>query len=178
MHFLLYVCLPTSEAKTSLQARKRVFCYLCKENFVHNGRFGGLCDYFLVGGRYSGMLNMLRLKHHHPRKYTEYLTQTCVGSGLKAKEVYKIFKKCFPKHEGMNPFIRDNFRVHGYPDDAQIIDEVLFAELKSGFSDYVSCAHPFNKPNVIFTDLCEDEWPSDAKSGVGRHWVVVIDYHD
>ena len=178
MHFLLYVCLPTSEAKTSLQARKRVFCYLCKENFVHNGRFCGLCDYFLVGGRYSGMLNVLRLKHHHPRKYREYLTQTRVGVGLKAKEACKIFKNCFPKYEGVNPFFRDHFRVHGYPDDAQIIDEVLFTELKDGFSEEVNFAIPFKKPNVIFTDLCEDEWPSDAKSEVGRHWVVVIDYHE
>ena len=176
MHFLLYVCLPTNEAKTSLQARKKVFCYLCKENFIHNGRFCGLCDYFLVGGRYSGMLNVLRLKHQHPHKYKQYLTQS--HAALDAKQVYKVFKKCFPDYNGKNLFYRNNFRVHGYPDDAQIIDEVLFAELKHGFSDEVSFGLPFEKPNVIFTDLCEDEWPVDAKSEVGRHWVVLIDYHD
>lgn len=176
MHFLLYVCLPTSEAKTSLQARQRVCRYLSEEQFIHNGRFCGLCDYFLVGGRYSGMLNMLRLKHHHPRKHKQYLTHT--NKVLNAKEVHKVFKDCFPGYDGMNPVNRKNVRVHGYPDDAQIIDEVLFKELKNGFSEEVSFALPFEKPNVIFTDLDEDEWPSDAKSEVGRHWVVVIDYHE
>lgn len=176
MHFLLYVCLPTDKAKTSLQARKRVCDYLCKENFVHNGRFCGLCDYFLVGGRYSGMLNILRLKHHHPRQYKKYLYNTKFI--FDTKEVYKVFKNCFPDYDGMNPFCRNNFRFLGYPDDAQIIDEVLFAELKHGFNEEVSFGIPFQKPNVIFTDLDEDEWPTDPKSEAGRHWVVVIDYHE
>lgn len=176
MHFILYVCLPTVKAKTSLQARKRVCRYLSEEQFVHNGRFCGLCDYFLVGGRYSGMLNMLRLKHHHPRQYKKYIAQ--INKALNAKEAYKVFKNCFPEYNGMNPFYRNNFRVHGYPDDAQIIDGVLFAELKHGFSEEVSFGLPFEKPNVIFTDLCEDEWPVDEKSEVGRHWIIVIDYHE
>ena len=78
----------------------------------------------------------------------------------------------------MNPVYRHNVRSHGYPDDAQIMDEVLFAELKQSFSENVSFALPFEKPNVIFTDLCEDEWLADPTIGIGRHWVVVIDYHD
>ncbi len=39
------------------------------------------------------------------------------------------------------------------------MDEVLFAALKDGFDEYVTNAIPFEKPNVIFTDLGEDEWP-------------------
>jgi len=31
---------------------------------------------------------------------------------------------------------------------------------------------------VIFTDLGEDDWLDERQCGVGRHWVVVIDYHD
>jgi len=119
---------------------------------------------------------MLRLKHHHPRKYKQYLTQAHVG--LKAKEAYKIFKHCFPDYDGINPVYRHNVRFHSYPDGAQNIDEVLFAELRHGFNEEVSFGLPFQKPNVIFTDLCEDEWPTDSKSEVGRHWVVVIDYHE
>ena len=122
------------------------------------------------------MLNMLRLKHHHPRKYKQYLTQAHVG--LDAKAAYKVFKHCFPDYDGMNPVYRHNVRFHGYPDDAQIMDEALFAALKDGFDEYVTHAIPFKKPNVIFTDLGEDEWPAAPASGIGRHWVVVIDYHD
>ncbi len=122
------------------------------------------------------MLNMLRLKHNHPRKYKQYLTKTHVG--LDAKAAYKVFKHCFPNYDGMNPVYRHNVRFHGYPDDAQIMDEVLFGALKQGFNEDISFALPFERPNVIFTDLDEDEWPADPTSGVGRHWVVVIDYHE
>jgi hypothetical protein len=68
--------------------------------------------------------------------------------------------------------------IYGYPDDAQIMDEVLFAALKHGFDEYVTSAIPFEKPNVIFTDLGENEWPLERASVVGRFWAVVIDYHD
>mgnify|MGYP000969252536 CR=1 FL=1 len=176
MHFLLYVCLPIDQAKTSLQARRRVCQYLIEEQFIHNGRFCRVCDYFSMGGRYSGMLNMLRLKHHHPQKYKQYLAQAHIG--LDAKEVHKVFKHCFPDDHGMKPVCRNNVRFHGYPDDAQIMDEVLFTELKQGFNEDVTFALPFERPNVIFTDLCADEWPVEPTSGIGRHWVVVIDYHE
>ena len=176
MHFLLYVCLPTDEARTSIQARRRVCRYLSEEHFVRSGRFCGMCDYFLVGGRYSGMLNLLRLKQHQPRVFKQFLARYRDVSEIKA--VSELFKRYFPKYDGRDLIYRSNVRFHGYPDDAQIMDEDLFAELKDGFDEYVTNAIPFEKPNVIFTDLGEDEWPADSKSGVGRHWVVVIDYHD
>jgi hypothetical protein len=56
MHFLLYVGLPVEEARTILQAGKKVCRYLEREHFVRRGRFCGQCDYFSVGGRYSGIM--------------------------------------------------------------------------------------------------------------------------
>ncbi len=176
MHFLLYVCLPIDKARTSLQARRRVYQYLEKEHFIHNGRFCGMCDYFSVGGRYSGMLNLLRLKQRYPRVFKRFLARYRDISGEEA--ALEVFKHFFPKYKGMNPLYRPKFRIYGYPDDAQIMDKTLFAVLKGGFDEYVTNAIPFEKPNVIFTDLGEDEWPVDKTSGVRRHWVVVIDYHD
>jgi len=176
MHFLLFVCLPVEKARTSLQARRGVCKYLSKEQFVHNGRFCGMCDYFLVGGRYSGMLNLLRLKQQHPRIFKRFLTR--YQNRSEVGSAYEFFRLCFPEYKGMKPLYRPKFRIYGYPDDAQIMDEVLFAALKDSFDEYVTNAIPFEKPNVIFTDLDEDEWPVDAINGVGQHWVVVIDYHD
>jgi hypothetical protein len=176
VHFLLYVCLPTDKARTSLQARRRVCQYLTEEQFMHDGRFCGMCDYFLVGGRYSGMLSLLRLKQHHPRIFKRFSAQYRDIS--EAKAAYELFRRSFPEYQGMNPLYRPKSRIYGYPDDAQIMDEVLFAALKDGFDEYVTNVVSFEKPNVIFTDLGEDEWPVDAIIGVGRHWVVVIDYHD
>ena len=53
MHGVLYVCLPRFEAKTSPQARRKVCGYLEDEGFALQCRFGGHCDYFSVGGRWS-----------------------------------------------------------------------------------------------------------------------------
>lgn len=176
MHFLLYVCLPVEEAKTSLQARKRVCRYLEREHFVSRGRFCGKCDWFKVGGRYSGMLSLLRLKHQHPRIFKRFLKLELEIKD--PQEGQNLFARLFPQYKGDNPFYRGRLGFYGCSDDAQIMDETLFAELKDGIDEYVTNAIAFERPNVIFTDLVEEEWPADPAGGVGRHWVVVIDYHD
>lgn len=177
MHFLLYVCLPVEEAKTSLQARKRVFRYLNREHFVSRGRFCGQCDWFCIGGRYSGMLNMLRLKNQHPRKFKKIEKEYDAWHGF-GTQVPDLFKSCFPDYEGMIPIFRDEIDEYGYPDDAQLMDEELLAELKEGFNEYVTAVFAFEKPSVIFTDLGENEWNDiEGSAGPGTHWVVVIDYH-
>ena len=51
MHGVLYVCLPRSEARSSLQARKKVCEYLTQEGFDRQLRFAGHGDYFSVGRR-------------------------------------------------------------------------------------------------------------------------------
>jgi hypothetical protein len=176
MHFLLYICLPTEEAKTSLQARRQACRYLKQEHFVSGGRFCGQCDYFSVGGRYSGMLTLLRLKHHHPREFQQFLKQ--YQRARKPGAALSFFKKAFPNFEGRIPINRSEVDFYGDQDDGQIMDEVLFAELKDGFDEYVTQAIAFEKPNVIFTDLDETEWPEEAETAVGRHWVVTVEYHD
>jgi hypothetical protein len=176
MHFLLYVCLPVEEAKTSLQARRRACRYLKQEHFISAGRFCGHCDYFSVGGRYSGMLTLLRLKGQHLKEFRLFLKQYReTQTPLAAR---KLFKKCFPNFGETIPVARSEVGFDGYQDDAQLLDEILFAQLKAGFAEYVTNAVAFEKPNVIYTDLDETEWPETAENAVGRHWVVVIAYHD
>lgn len=175
MHFLLYVCLPVEEAKTSLKARRRVCRYLAQEHFVRAGRFCGYCDYFSVGGRYSGMLTLLRLKGQHTREFRLFLKQY---RKTKASLGGKLFKKCFPNFGGRIPVGRFDVEFDGYEDDAQLMDEILFAQLKAGFNDYVTNAVAFEKPNVIFMNMDESLWPKTVKDAVGRYWVVAIAYHD
>jgi hypothetical protein len=175
MHFLLYVCLPAEEAKTSLQARRKACRYLVQEHFVGAGRFCGHCDYFSVGGRYSGMLTLLRLKGLHPREFLLFLKQY---RETEASLGCKLFKKSFPNFSGRIPVGRFDVEFDGYEDDAQLMDKILFAQLKAGFNDYVTNAVAFEKPNVIFTDLDETQWPKTVKDAAGRYWVVAIAYHD
>ncbi len=178
MHFLLYVCVPTDEARTSLQARRRVCRYLNKEHFISKGRFCGYCDYFSVGGRFAGTLNLLRFKHHHPRKYKQLLVKyPSDRSGIPIEEANELIRSWFSEYKDIDIFYKNNRSLYGNEDDAQIIDEVLFEELKDGFDELVTYSHPFEKPNVIFIDLDEEEWRRDPKIVIGRQWVVVIDYH-
>lgn len=178
MHFLLYVCVSSDEARTSLQARRRVCQYLKKEHFISKGRFCGYCDYFSVGGRFSGMLNLLRFKHHNPRKYKQLLNKYPKNCGIPIKDANDLISRWFPEYKDMDIFYENNRSLYGYEDDAQIIDEVIFQELKDGFDEYVTHSHSFEKPNVIFVDLNEFEWMNDPKIVIGRQWVVVIDFHD
>jgi hypothetical protein len=176
MHFLLYVCLPVEEAKTSLQARRRACRYLEQEHFVTAGRFCGHCDYFSVGGRYSGMLTLLRLNGLHPREFRLFLRRYRETKTLLAGS--RLFKKSFPSFCERIPVARPDVGFDGYQDDAQLLDKILFAQLKSGFNEYVTNAVAFERPNVIFTSLDESQWPTTVEDAVGRHWVVAIAYHD
>jgi hypothetical protein len=160
MHFLLYVCLPVEEAKTSLQARRRACRYLEKEHFVSVARFCGHCDCYSVGGRYSGMLTLLRLKGLHTREFRLFLKQY---RETKASLAAKLFKKCFPNFGGRIPVGRFDVEFDGYEDDAQLMDEILFAQLKAGFDRDVTNAVAFEKPNVIFTDLDDFQWPKTVE---------------
>jgi hypothetical protein len=180
MHAVLYVCIPAIEARNSLQARKKVCEYLIEENFNTQGRFGGHCDYFSVGGRrWSGRLQLLRLRSEQPKVLDRFWKKyQRVSSDEDAAEIRRQFKKSFPDYRGRLPFDREDPGFYGHPDDAQIMDEPLFRLLKGGFSDCVDYSHEINEPNVIFTfDEGDDAvWPGNKKEAA-EFWVVVIDYH-
>ena len=179
MHGVLYVCLPRSQARSSLQARKKVREYLTQEGFDTQLRFSGRCDYFKVGGRWSGSLSLLRLQYEHPKKMARFWKQyEAVSTG---KEAQALFREMFPDFRGKLPVGRSSHgHLNGFPDDAQIMDEPLFQQLKAGFNDEVTME---TQPNVIFTTDCyvqepdgDFPWPKTGIEGA-KFWVVVIDYH-
>jgi len=158
MHFLLYVCHPADEAKTSLQARRQVYERLVEEHFICRGRFCGHCDYFSIGGRWSGMPDLLRLKHADPPRFRDFLKK--YKDIHNAKRALALFKRTYADYEGRPPICRDDPGIDGAPDDARLMDKTLLSELKRGFSEYVEYAIPWEKPNVIFTvldDSVEDQ---------------------
>src|SRR5579871_5876471 len=134
MHGILYVCLPRSQARTSLQARKKVCEYLTQEGFDTQLRFSGHCDYFSVGGRYSGRLNLLRLRQGQPKQFARFW-QGYWMKDINGKEARRLFRDNFPKFRGNLPINRGRVGFEGAPDDAQVMDEPLFQQLKPGFSE-------------------------------------------
>jgi hypothetical protein len=176
MHGVLYVCLPRSQARSSLQARKTVCEYLTQEGFDTQLRWSGCCDYFSVGGRYSGRLSLLRLRQEQPKKFDRFWKRYWMKD-IGEEEAERLFRDTFLKFRGKLPFSRQRIGEYGEPDDAQIMDEPLFQQLKVGFSDVVDYSYEINEPNVICTEEGDDfEWPKNGEEGA-RFWVVVIDYH-
>lgn len=177
MHFCLFVCIPVTEAETSQEAREAVAKYLEVEGFTFSGRFGGRADYFSIGGRWSGRLTLLRLKHERPRDFKLFWSKR--KEARTSKGVIALFRKTYPKFRGTIPVGRQKIGFYGRKDDAQILDEVLFTELKCGFSNDANYTWELQAPNVISTqDYDESEWPKDAFSAKGKYWVVLVDYHD
>jgi len=182
MHSLLCVCLPRSQARSSLQARKKVSDYLAAEGFDTPARFSGRCDYFRVGGRWSGWLTQLRLESQGPKRIKRFW-ESCKAATTN-EEVAKLFKEAFPKFRGKVPVGRNTAMLpdYGYPDDAQIMDEPLFQKLKKGFCEEI----PYGDEGpvaVIFAteDYIQDPagdfpWPKNGTEAA-KFWIVVIDYH-
>src|SRR4051794_9477175 len=119
MHGILYVCLPRSEARSSLQARKKVCGFLTEEGFATQLRFSGHCDYFSVGGRWSGRLSLLRLRHEQPKPFARFWKRYTAGATGEAGE--KLFRATFPGFRGRPPVDRKPPGFHGSTDDAQVM---------------------------------------------------------
>lgn len=176
MHAVLYVCLPRSQARSSLQARKKVCEYLNEEGFAQDLRFAGHCDYFSVGGRYSGRLNLLHLRQEQRRQFDRFWKRYWMKD-IGEEEAEALFRQTFPEYRGKLPINRGSVGFGGAPDDAQIMDESLFQQLKAGFGNVVDYSYEIAEPNVICTEDTNDfEWPKTGDEAKNL-WVVVIDYH-
>ena len=96
---------------------------------------------------------------------------------ISEEEANRLFRQTFPKYRGKLPFNRGSVGFDGTPDDAQIMDEALFQQLKSGFGDVVDYSYEIAEPNVICMEDTDDfEWPKTGEEAA-KLWVVVIDYH-
>ncbi len=182
MHASLFVVIPKEKKDTSFAARERVYNYLNDNNFAGgSGRFGGgMADWFVIGGRWSGALTIARLDKAKYKAMEEELGSEhwYTGSGwTEAKRLaqYKaVFDKHFPDFKGDYPAWRNNYAQMGFEDDAQVIDAALAAEYltrENVRDDYD------NGGAVISTDEsleCEDVKPEDY---IGKYWIVVIDFH-
>jgi hypothetical protein len=159
-----------------LQARRKVCEYLTQEGFDTQLRFSGHCDYFSVGGRYSGRLNLLRLRQQRPKEFARFWKRYWMKS-ISDDDAERLFRQTFPDYRGKLPISRGSAGFEGAPDDAQVMDEALFQQLRGGFGNVVDYSFEINEPNVICTEDNDDfEWPKNGEEA-RKLWVVVIDYH-
>ena len=174
MHHLMLVTLDMPVGATSLEARQRAYSLLLDDNSFcgDGGRFGTpLCDWFVIGGRWSGLLAEKLLGQDYTTAFQAEFPELAKG-GYRLDLIEKHrddLKRLWQRFGGSeyHPAARSTHQELGYCDDARLIDQV----------SYDSFLKPFSGSDADdgFADL--DIEPV-AESFIGRKWLVVIDYHN
>ena len=187
MHCKLYILLPKDQASNSEQARIRVSDYLDENNFCieSGGRWGGgIGDWFVIGGRWSGDLTVIKLDHEKYKKFWDevvaknlHLTSKNTSKEKQDGDIQRIFKNYFPEfdHKTVSfPVCRNQYQDIGYEDDAQIVDEEIWNRaLAPGLKNDL-----YHGGAVIHTEGIEELEAGLMKDEVvGKCWCVVVDFH-
>lgn len=134
-HCRLYVLVPKSDVESSNEAREFVDRYLMDNNFCSSdGRWGGgVGDWFMIGGRYTGELSMVPFSDERTKAYFDELDkkqliyyETGDKKRKRDEDIFEVFFRHFPEMRMLpaidSPFIppeaRDNYAHYGYEDDA------------------------------------------------------------
>ena len=159
MHYLMFVTLTRLPGETSLDARRRVQNLLLEDDSFcgEGGRFGSpLCDWFVIGGRWSGKLQMALLGDAYQTAINQLLDQHRDA----LNQLWHLFGGT-----GEHPHHRSDDDL-GFDDDAMIVNQALYDRFLAGDpSRYCE----------TFADL-DDE--SVDETFLGRKWLVVVDYHN
>jgi hypothetical protein len=179
MHHLMLVTLSLEDG-TSDKARASAYSQLVDDTSFcgEGGRFGSpLCDWFVIGGRWSGELR----KEFLGQAYQDALEQEFpeFTKGYFPSTLLETHKAGLDRlwqrigGTGNHPLTRSGYDDLGADDDAMLIDQFLYDH--------------FLKPNAGCTEnIGDNELPDFAdldgdevgESFIGRKWLVVVDYHN
>jgi hypothetical protein len=180
MHYQMLVTLTLPVGATSLDARRQAENRLqADDSFCgEGGRFGSpLCDWFVIGGRWSGVLKRTMLGDSYqaamakefPEMATGWFSSSLVETHReRLDQLWREFGG-----NGPHPLTRNNYDYLGYEDDAMLVDQALydhFLAKHEGISN-----NQGDSSDITFADLDDEE--VDA-SFIGGKWLVVVDYHN
>jgi len=175
LHAVLYVLLPKRKANTSAGARIMVSNW-----FIRKTR-RLYCDWFVIGGRWSGMVPVVRLPQRKVKAYTKELQQNKYyqSQGLSEQQrnvkIQQCFKRYFPNFSGEAPDIRDTYQTFGYDDDAMLVDDTIYRRLvKAKFSQNMSGA--LDGGLVVSTNRLKKKAATPSNI-IDRYWIVPVDFH-
>lgn len=185
MHELAFALLPIEKANSSIEAREAVYNFLSADrDFISLEGYDydeedpvPECDYFVVGGRFSGELNpqdMLDKHFEEIRKLKggEGIPTVFTTEFIKAnsKVLNKMWKKIGGSYE--SPLTRNSYIGYGYEDDAMVIDKEIAEKMNKRLID---------EPDGSIAWDCSDDSRfydrDNYKDLIDKAWVVVIDYH-
>jgi hypothetical protein len=177
MHYLMLVTLTLPPSATSLSARQDAYDRLLQDDSFcgEGGRFGSpLCDWFVIGGRWSGYLKEALLGDAYRTAFQLQFPDMSNGyfPAELANKHQDNLNSLWQSFGGadISPHTRSGYDQLGYADDAMIVDQAVYdrflAKLKGACSEGAS--------GHRFTDLDDDQVD---ESFIGSKWIVVIDFH-
>jgi hypothetical protein len=178
MHVLMLVTLTMLPSETSAEARQRIHDELTyDETFCGDGgRFGSpTCDWFVIGGRWSGHLRETLMGDAYEQKLTATLPQLTdrysrVYRKERAQELNALWREF--GGDGPSSLLRDDIGDVGYDDDAMPLDRALYEKLLTAHAGE-SISHG-DDSTCEFVDLNNEELD---ETFIGRKWIAVVDYH-
>jgi hypothetical protein len=179
MHTLLLVTLSLANNGTSEEARHSAYSSLVEDTSFcgDGGRFGRpLADWFVLGGRWSGMLRDAALgqpyrdalKQEFPEFTSGHFPSNLIEQRTTAlDQLWHRFGGT-----GKHPLSRSGYDHFGADDDAMLIDQILYDRF---LKPHAGSATNTQGDASDFADL---EGEEVDESFIGRKWLVVVDYHN
>jgi hypothetical protein len=179
MHFLYFVKIDRKEAETSREAINRAESVLANNGFIFSEGFwgGGKCDWFVMGGRWSGTLSGLAVKddfilaaHKLIASKAKDTAERGYLSDAEVTEYADDIQKLWLNMGGTNanPYARNGYKADGLDDDAAVLTEDNIAALKSKYPEGVE---------YYDADAYEEKPLSSLSAEDIGDWLVVVDYH-
>ena len=190
-HQRLFLTFDKAEANTPEEALSHAQDLLENDSGFCNGdgsRFGGgVCDWFVIGGRWSGELNkayMDRKKYH--RDIHKIIHPDCIEKGdnfFNKKKNYACWGFSEDELKKQDLILQAKWEAYGgkgkaeylrggyehQPDDAMIVDEKIYDEFLKKYEG--SC----DDGEWYFADMNYTE--VSRENYIGKKWIVVIDFH-
>ncbi len=170
MHNRAFVTFERENVETSQQARDYALQFLDGNGFAARGRFAkGPSDWFVIGGRWSGYLQLVNRGIDFYGKVHETLNTTTL-SDIEVENNRGMLQGLWQKlgFEGENPYIRNNYKENGYDDDAMLVNQVLYDKVLKEYEGREE------DEKGEFWDLEMEEVKDDF---ICRKWIALVDYH-
>lgn len=174
MHYLLLITLSAPADAKSTEIRTEVYERLMHDDSFcgQGGRFGSpLCDWFVIGGRWSGHLSETLIGDRYRKAVTArfpdmaapFVPQSMIDA--RANELDELWRDigC----AGQSPFTRSTYASLGYHDDAMPLTRELYDALLAQHEG-------LSEDREHYCDLDYEDVTPDF---IGQKWLIVVDYH-
>lgn len=173
MHYLMLVTLTLAGDATSEEARSAVYDTLLHDDTFcgSGGRFGiPLCDWFVIGGRWSGLLPQTHYGEPYARAFIAL--QTPGRSARDTLQRRTALETLWQQFGGLPPApLHRESDPYGHEDDALLVDQALYDRLLAVHDGQATVSDGCHCELVDLDDDPVAPW------FVGRKWLVVVDYH-